>query len=289
MEKENNNILKDQVEHTNNYSNNNSHKKIIIIFLILCLAFFALLYIFIKIYFTSEKIAKKTENLQNNISGILNGGNKTDEKIIYLDDNKEWFEQEIQYPKNNQIVKDMIFEDYENFTKETKVLDFKNPAEAQKELNINSDYKYSFLATYEIATSTETKSYIYTIYTFTGGAHGATDIRAITLSDSGNEITLEDILPAKSLERISKIAYTEILKQKKAKLQNSMTKKEYQEYLNNPENTEWIKEGTAAKRENYSVAWPQGEDVVIYFGQYQVGSYAEGSYTVRIPKSEILK
>lgn len=294
MEKENNNILEEVSEHTNNYNTGISHKKIILIFFVCFFIIFAGLYLFIKTYFTSEKISQKTENLQNNISNILNSENKVEEKITFLDDNKDWFEQKIEYPKGNQVVKEKIFENYKNFTDDTKVLDFKNPEEAQRELSINSDYKYSFIATYETANSKDrgknkTTSYIYTIYTFTGGAHGATNALAITLDENGKEINLENILPAASLEKVSKIVYDEILRQKTQKLSEGMTKKEFSEYINNPENTEWIKEGTSPKRENYSTVWADGDDLVIYFGQYQVGSYAEGDYIVRIPKSEILK
>ena len=51
--------------------------------------------------------------------------------------------------------------------------------------------------------------------------------------------------------------------------------------------TTWLKEGTNPVRDNYSHVWIDGENIVISFGQYQVGPYVEGVYEVKIPKSEI--
>ena len=85
-------------------------------------------------------------------------------------------------------------------------------------------------------------------------------------------VKVEDILPDNLLEKVSKIAKIEIQKQKKQKMPDYIAKDDT-----------FIDEGVKPLRDNYSVVWPEGENIIINFGQYQVGSYAEGIYEVKIP------
>jgi uncharacterized protein YxeA len=202
----------------------------------------------------------------------------------------EWFDASIEYPRNNQKVRDIIFDQWNGFAKESRLHDFKNFEEAKNELQLNVEgLKYSFTANYKIATSSDTISYVYEVYTFTGGAHGATDIFPITLNKNLQILKAEDILPEKSLEKVSRLAVDDLLKQKRERMKSyGMTEKDIAEsMLENSSDTTWIKEGTKPVRDNYSHVWIDGEDIVISFGQYQVGPYVEGIYEVKIPKSQI--
>ena len=137
-----------------------------------------------------------------------------------------------------------------------------------------------------IATSTNTISYVYEIYNFTGGAHGSTVVYAITEDDKQQIIPIEQILPTDKLPKIAKIAEADLKKQKYERMKSygTMSEKEMEVAQ---KNDDFLAEGVKPTRENYSVAWYDGDDVVISFGQYQVASYAEGLFEVRIKKSEI--
>lgn len=191
----------------------------------------------------------------------------------------DWYDTKITYPKDNQKVRDKIFTEWNGFATENKLKTFTNFDEAKKELQLNAEgSKYAFSADYTIAHSTTTISYIYQVYTFTGGAHGGTDIVPITYDEKLQEIPVEQIIPDDKLEIVSKYCYDDLLKQKKERLGTDA-----------PIDTSWLLEGTKATRDNYSRAWYDGNDVVVSFGQYQVGAYVEGVYEVKVPKGLLTK
>lgn len=201
----------------------------------------------------------------------------------------DWYESKIEYPKNNTKVRDIIFERYNAYVNETQIKKYKNLEEAKDGLQIHVEgLKYTFIAQYKIATSSDSISYIYEIYTFTGGAHGGTDIYPIVLNEKKEVVPVDKILPEKSLPKIAKLCEEDLRKQKRERMKSygNMTDKEIGEVL---KNDDFLPEGVKATRDNYSVAWYEGDNVVISFGQYQVGPYAEGLYEVRIPKTEIAK
>lgn len=231
-------------------------------------------------YYHFNKQIPVTEIKDSLFSQFLN------DKKEKFTESEEWYDVSIEYPKDNQKIRDIIFEQWNAFAKESKLKDFKTFAEAKEELQLNVEgMKYSFNSEYSLATSTDTISYVYQIYTFTGGAHGGTDIFPITLNQKLEILTPENILPDDKLKKVSEIAYKDIIRQKKERLKEyGMSDKEINENL---QDSTWVKEGTDPKRENYSSVWFDGGDLVISFGQYQVGSYAEGIYEVRIPKTEL--
>jgi hypothetical protein len=172
------------------------------------------------------------------------------------------------------------------FVKENELEKFKNIDEAKAELGLSVEgTKYSFSADYRVATSTETITYIYTLATYTGGAHGGVQIIPITINTKGETMNASQVLPDNLLAKVSDIAAKEIVKQKRERLKEyKMTQKEIDEYI---KGDTFVKEGVAPTRDNYSSVWFEGEDLVVHFGQYQVGPYAEGMYEVRINKSEL--
>lgn len=199
----------------------------------------------------------------------------------------DWYDTKIQYPKNSQKVSDLIFANYNEYLKDTGVKNYASLAEAKEGLQINVDgLQYAYSAEYSLATSTNSVSYIYQIYTFTGGAHGSTIVYPITLNENQEIVTAEQVLPSDKLTKVSKLAYADLLKQKRERMKSygSMTESEITDAI---KDDTFLLDGTKPTRENYSVVWPEGDDLVISFGQYQVGPYAEGIYEVRIPKSSI--
>ncbi len=206
---------------------------------------------------------------------------ETEEKKHFVEI-KDWYETKIDYPNNNKVVTDKIFGIWNDFAKENTLKDYKDGAEARKGLNINvDDLKYSFTADYEIATSTKYITYVYTIYNFTGGAHGSTTILPITLNQKNEIVSVEEILPTNLLEKVSRVAVTKLIAEKTKRM------KEYKEIYVAKDDT-FLKDGVKPIRDNYSVVWPVGvDDLIISFGQYQVGSYAEGIYQIQVYRKEI--
>lgn len=217
---------------------------------------------------------------------------------IYLE-NKEktfeeatdWYEVKIKYPEQNAGASDFVFKQWNDFANEFQLKSIKDRKDAQEKLGLGDmpEQKYSFSADYKLVEGgtlfgTSTLTYVFTIYNYTGGAHGGTYIAAYTLDEYGKVYSTEEILPTDKLEKINQFVFEEIQKQRKARLSSGdsgLSKSEIDEQL---KDDTWVKEGTAPTRENYSVVWPEGSDVVVNFGQYQVASYAEGMYEVKVPK-----
>lgn len=247
--------------------------------------FSLLIILFLGISFLAYK-----NNYVKNILGIKDKNN------LYQDNNKEkqdtdfkldndYLSVKINLPKDD-YVKSQILLNYEKWKQESGL----TATSTRESLMLRADspeMKYAYVADYKIATTTNTISYIYSVYTFTGGAHGSSYKIAFTFDIKGRLLKLEDILPESQLKIVSDIAFKELTKISFSRLKEyadqSMKGLTYEKYLKDIKNTKWIKEGTEPKRENYNTAWLDGNDLVIYFGQYQVWSYAEGDYELRIP------
>jgi hypothetical protein len=231
-------------------------------------------------YYTFNKTVPVVEIKDSLFSTYLKNKSET------FTENTDWYEAKIDYPKDNQKVRDQIFEQWNNFVKENKLKDFTDAKAAREALGIqDSEITYAFSAEYKMVSSQNTISYVYDTYTFTGGAHGASNIYPITYNDKLELLSVDKLLPDDKLEKVAKLAYADILKQKKERLKSSgMSEKEIEKSL---KDESWLSEGTSPTRDNYSSVWYDKEDIVINFGQYQVGPYAEGMYEVRIPFSSI--
>lgn len=229
-------------------------------------------------YYTFHKQIPITEVKDSLFSLFLKNNSET------FNESTDWYEVKIDYPKDNQKVRDMIFDQWNAFASENELKSFKNFEEAKQALQLNAEgAKYTFTATYEVVHSANTISYVYDIYTFTGGAHGATTIYPITFNDKLEYLGPERILSQDMLEKVSALAYDEVIKQKKQKYADFSAK----DLADIMRDTSWVQEGTAPTRDNYNNVWYDGDDIVISFGQYQVGPYVEGMYEIHIPKSKI--
>lgn len=122
-----------------------------------------------------------------------------------------------------------------------------------------------------VATSSNTVSYIVSMYQYTGGAHGITAVKAFTY-DKDNHFVGEKELFGENDWRpvVSRLAY-EFLKEK----------------LKDATTDQALKEGTAPVGENLAVWYMRGDDVVFVFGQYQIGPYVLGIQEVSIPKEKL--
>jgi hypothetical protein len=177
------------------------------------------------------------------------------------------------YSTNSYVektLKELINDEINNFKE-----DFKEPSPSgnwKNELYISSD-KYKAPGDIE--------SYLLNIYTFTGGAHGGTNIVSKNFDKSKQcEIELSSVFQEDS-------NYLEVISQKSIK---ELMKRLVQDDIpadSKQLREDWIKEGAAPKEENYRVFTFTPKEIVFHFGQYQVASYADGIQKVKIPLSEI--
>ncbi len=197
----------------------------------------------------------------------------------------DWYEAKISYPKNNQKVRDQIFQKLSEFKTENEISKIKNLQEAKEVLGLSDGMKFFFNANFIIATSTGHITYVYNISTFTGGAHGSDNVFPITFNERQEIVNVEEILPVAKIEKVAKLAVIDLAKQKRSRMLSlGMSEKEIKTLQ---KNDNFLTEGTKPTRDNFSNVWRKGDNLVIYFGQYQVASYAEGVFEVEIPLASI--
>lgn len=138
-------------------------------------------------------------------------------------------------------------------------------------LGLGGDRTYDLEINTTIATSSQTVSYILSIYRFTGGAHGGTVIKAFTY-DKNNHLIDEKGLFGDNNWRpvVSDLTYTYL----KEKLKENTT-------------DEALKAGTKPEGDNLAVWYLKGDDVVFVFGQYQIGPYVLGIQEAPISKEKL--
>jgi Protein of unknown function (DUF3298) len=268
--------------------NKNFQKKIILIFVVLTVVILSSLFFLYRLLFTGNEISKNNliEDMKNKANDALVDIMPKKEIKETFTDNKNWYESKIEYPSDNLVVKNEIFKVYNNFAEDTQILKYTDAKKAREGLGLYGDEaKYAFDANYDIASSTDSLIYLYSIYSYTGGAHGGQSVLALNFDTNGKAIGIEQILPSKILPAISKIAEVKLKEEKKKRMLSSgMTIAQVKEMQ---KNDDMLREGIVPTRDNYNVAWYSGDDVVIYFGQYQVASYAEGTFEVTIPRSTV--
>jgi hypothetical protein len=218
-------------------NDNNFQKKVILLFLITLAVLSLFSFFFYKLLFSNnEEIVKNTkEKVQEKITEVIGSFNADPDKKQIFAESKDWYDTKIEYPHDNLMVKNTIFQIYNDFAADTQILKYTNAEDAKKDLGISSEEaKYTFDAKYTIATGTESKSYLYNVYSFTGGAHGSQNTTAINLDNTGNKIDIESILPLRLLPKIAKIARLQIVEEKKKRMKaNKMTDVEIRQILKN--------------------------------------------------------
>jgi hypothetical protein len=128
--------------------------------------------------------------------------------------------------------------------------------------------------TYEELKHTDTLvSLVFTVYEFTGGAHGMTTTQTYTFDlQNGVLLTLDDLFldTAAALEVISPIVQAEITTR-----------------LGEMLDTQWLADGSGTNPANYQAFALDGDNLIFYFQPYQVAAYAAGTQVVSIPLSDL--
>ncbi|MGD0328225.1 MAG: RsiV family protein [Minisyncoccia bacterium] len=140
-----------------------------------------------------------------------------------------------------------------------------------KTAGLSQSNKEALQINYLIGSSPHTVSYIFTIYEDTGGVHSNILFHTFTFDTStGALLTLADIfMPGTSyLDTLSTIS--------RARLPNVIGSGADMSFINN---------GTTPKDSNFENFFFDNQDFGILFPPYQVGPYAAGPQTLRIPLS----
>lgn len=135
----------------------------------------------------------------------------------------------------------------------------------------NDGRKHTLDIEYLTTASPRTLSYIYSIYVDTGGAHPNLYFKTFTFDErTGSHLTLADLFTGNYLAELSRVS--------RAKLPDVIG-----EYAD----TEYIAEGTTPEEQNFETFFFDGEHFVLLFPPYQVGPYALGPVTLRIPATDL--
>ena len=196
-----------------------------------------------------------------------------------IEDSTNPFKIEINYPfvsgldDFNQRAKSLIDNELEEFKK----ISLENDA-AVKEIDPESyaEYprEYAFVIGYESGMIDEnTISIVFNIYSFTGGAHGASYYIPLNYDiKNKREIKLADVFKEQAdyVQKISDYCIPN-LKQQIAE----RTEGEY---------SGWVEDGAGSREENFLVFMIKENSIVFYFPQYQVAAYAIGDFKVEMPQ-----
>lgn len=116
-------------------------------------------------------------------------------------------------------------------------------------------------------------SLVFTVYEYTGGAHGITTITTYTFDTANNRlITLDDLFTntIDALKIVAPIAQAAIAKN-----------------LGDMNQSDMLQQGTAIDPKNYDAFALNADSITFYFQQYQVGPGAAGIQQISIPLAQL--
>jgi hypothetical protein len=121
---------------------------------------------------------------------------------------------------------------------------------------------------YQETIATRANTYVFTIASYTGGAHGLQATRTYAFNEKGEVITLEKLFTngAKGLETIAAFVERELIKK-------------------NVSDASWIKEGTRPVADNYQNFVIIDNGITFIFDAYQVAPYSAGIQSILVPTS----
>ncbi|HWC57768.1 MAG TPA: DUF3298 domain-containing protein [Candidatus Paceibacterota bacterium] len=126
-------------------------------------------------------------------------------------------------------------------------------------LSLNIDYKE------EKSTSVDT--YVFTIDSYTGGAHGLEVTRTLAYDNLGNPIGVDDLFNngANGLQVIADYVENQLIK--------------------GGADASWVKQGAGPSADNYQNFIVSDTGITFIFDPYQVAAYAAGSQNITVPLS----
>ncbi len=140
--------------------------------------------------------------------------------------------------------------------------------------------KYALGIEYKTYESASTLSYVYQLYTDTGGAHPNTSYRTFTFDKkTGALLALKDVFAANAPYLQTLSTKSRLVLPGKIAAMESVTVKEV--------DTDYINSGTKPEIVAFQNFYFEGSNFVLLFPPYQVGPYVLGMITLPIPTSEL--
>jgi hypothetical protein len=185
-----------------------------------------------------------------------------------IKDDKSYYIIDATYP----VVKDAVITEYFKSFVDDAIAQFKDdtswaagdgadvaPAEASS-LSLNITYKEQ--------KSTRADNFVFSLTTYTGGAHGLSATKSFTFSPTGQVINLNSLFTNedKGLQAVAAYVQQELSKRPDA-------------------DPQMIKDGTVAKAENFLNFMVTDTGITFTFDPYQVAPYSSGTQTVDVPVS----
>lgn len=140
-------------------------------------------------------------------------------------------------------------------------------SQADKDFVFQNGSKYEFDTTYKIYQSDQVSTIVFSIATYTGGAHGGLVLRSLNVTPDGRLITIGDLFTSGSnyLTKLSELSRTKL----KASLKDNAG--------------EWFEDGITPISQNFETFYiTDGNTLHIIFQPYQVGPWVAGAPEITI-------
>ena len=168
---------------------------------------------------------------------------------------------DIKYPLLDKVITDKINKYIDEF--KDNVID----------IPVKQNQYYTFYLLYDMYSYQNFISYVFSIETYTGGAHPNHDIFTVTYDKSTDKIvTIADLVETNP------------------NFLNTASNTAREELINNPGivDINMLNSGTTAEIDNFSRFAFSSDGIVFFFTQYQIAPYSSGTFEITVPYSKIL-
>lgn len=169
------------------------------------------------------------------------------------------------------VVSESITNSLKNFI-DGEISQFKDDTSWVNEIESASSGSLSLDISYQAVASKTVQNYIFSINSYTGGAHGMQVRKTFSYDKTGQLLGISSVFTngLSGLETLSTLVKKELMKREEADFK-------------------WISDGASPKEDNYSSFVITDTGITILFDPYQVAAYSEGSIDVAIPVSAFAK
>jgi biopolymer transport protein ExbD len=235
-----------------------SKSRIIITFVTVVLIIFA----FFKYTSTHKTSTEVVNDEQGNVVSDI--WPSTETRVVTIDKKEKYYKLDISYPE----VRDAnISKDIKSFV-DDQIAQFESDTAWAIDPSIAPSEASALMLdiSYTKSKSQKVETYIFSVGTYTGGAHGMQFTKTFSYASTGKKIVLSDLFTdeVKALKAVSEY------------VKKDLYKKEYADQG-------MISDGTAPREENYQSFIVTDEGITFIFDPYQVAAYAYGTQKVSVP------
>lgn len=180
---------------------------------------------------------------------------------VTVKEKTEHYTIEAVYPKTNS---DAITEYFKNYV-DTQIAQFKDDTSWVGEVESAADSQLTLDITYKSFPSALVQNYVFNVSSYTGGAHGMLVRKTFSFNKEGQLLSISSMFKngLDGLSTFASLSQKELLKREGAQ-------------------ADWIKDGAAAKEENYQSFIVTDTGVTVLFDPYQVAPWSDGTIDITI-------